>query len=1209
MAASKYNDYGTTWWGRKWLDSLTGIDLANRIPRGKSYAANNKVKDVSIHQNQIIAKVAGHSRSAYKVCIQLPMFTEQEKKDLMDAIIASPMTTCALANRELEPEIFNIAQKLGIKIFPSSWKDLGMRCSCPDYAVPCKHIAAVIYICSVEIDTNPFILFTMKGLDLLDELQKRGINLSEAAEVKLPDVKEFFTSEHDSHGYFKCLQNSVLPMSDELLPPNYAIDNKEFNADELLRELKALSFCNYEESGSSIISFLDENPAGVVKGSLKTIMQNIYKKAAKQATTILQSDAQTIPKAQNKYSLLQKCWITDSQILEEENKEPLLLNGVIGEKDLQSLPIQTEVWYRLWHTSMKLVSCEAILPELFSEKDGKVVHTRWIPAVLSQTVREVAIRVGFVLNNLTLKFLKMPDKECVPNDLQMGINVLSFFISKLVNDVYANNYRNDLDDKSDFIQALIFGLQLSSSNTKQIASLIPAVEKWLSPLSISGDDIKAIIAAEDEWSEEKAMSDDEYKCLPKLSMYFAKAGDNELLQENLIPVEDVLQDRDFPDRFEYIKALARISAFCPFIKKLVSEKATTLQVELDELKDLLITHFPVLKLLGIKVILPKSMAKLLKPEPVLKLHKSTTSKESGESLFKILDLINFSWNMQIGDEDISEELFAEMVTNVGQLVRFRNWFVYMDQDDLVKIQKQRKLADKKIASRDLLQAALTGDFDGVHVVLDQELKDLIQDLMKTQDISIPETVNAELRPYQQRGFSWLVKNCRVGIGSILADDMGLGKTLQVISTMEYLRLQGEFQKKKALVVVPATLLLNWQREISKFAPGLKYGVIYGANEELAQDADVVITTYGKLRSKVDLFKKLKLRLLVIDEAQAIKNRDTEVRKTICSLKAQSSIAMSGTPVENRLMEYWSVLDFSNPGLMGSAESFRKKFAVPIEREHDQKALHSFKTLSAPFIMRRLKTDKNVISDLPDKLVSDEYCSLTAEQASLYEAVIQDMLPALQSSDTQVKRSAAVLKLIMALKQICNAPSCYTKKDSSSVDVSGKGTMLLELLEELLDSGRKSIIFTQFRETGELLQKWISEKFGISVGFLHGQLSQKQRNELTDDFQENRNTKVLILSVKAAGTGLNLTSASAVIHYDLWWNPAVENQATDRAYRIGQKQNVNVYRLITAGTFEEKVNEIINHKRKLADLTVADGESWIGNLSNKELEHLFKLSSE
>ncbi|MGN1392647.1 MAG: SNF2-related protein [Succinivibrionaceae bacterium] len=1208
MASGINNNYGTTWWGKKWLDSLTGIDLANRIPRGKSYAVNNKVKDVLINQNQILAKVSGHRRSPYRVCIELPKFTTQEKNDLMDAIIASPMTTCALANRELDPEIFNIAQKLGIQIFPESWRDLEMFCSCPDYAVPCKHIAAVIYICSIEIDTNPFILFSMKGLDLLGELQNRGINFTDAAEVKLPDIKQLFTSEPNSNGYFKYLQKSILPISNVLISPESVINNTSYSTNELLTELKELSFCKYETSSSRIISFLDDNPAGCMKGSIKTVMQNMYKKMAKQALTIFQTDAQLISESQDKSLILLKSWFTDSLILKEIN-EPVLFNGIINETELQKLPIQTEVLYRLWYIAIKLISNEAIIPELFTEKNEKVINTRWVPATISQTVREVVTRVGFILNNLPMKFFKVPNKNCVPNDLQMGINAISYFITKQVQNVYANNYGYSFDDQSELIKSLLFGHQISGKNTKNIFSLIPAIEKWLSPLSISSGDIKAVIIAEDRWIDEKLIPGKESDCLPEISLYFAKNGENEFSRENLTPIEDILNDRNFKDRFEYIKNLAKISAFCPFIKKLIAEKTTTLQVELNELKDLLVTHFPILELFGIKIILPKSMVKLLKPKPVLKLTKNRSSTESRESLIKIIDLIKFSWVMKIGGEDISEAQFEKMVSNVGKLVRFKNWFVYMDQEELAKIIKQRKLADKKIASKDLLQAALTGNYNGVQVVLDQKLKDAIQELVQTTNISVPKTINAELRPYQQRGFSWLVKNCQVGIGSILADDMGLGKTLQVISTIEYLRLQAEFKEKKALVVVPTTLLLNWQREISKFAPNIKYSVIYGINEDIDQKADVVITTYGKLRSKIELFNKLKLRLLVIDEAQAIKNRDTDIRKTICSLKPQSSIAMSGTPVENKLMEYWSLLDFSNLGLMGTAESFRKKFVLPIEREHDQIVLQSFKSLSAPFIMRRLKSDKNIISDLPDKLVSDEYCSLSAEQATLYKAVIQDMLPNLKNSDTAIKRSAIVLKLITALKQICNAPSCFIKQEASSVDTSGKGALLIELLEKLIDSGKKVIIFTQFRETGELLQKWINEKFSISAGFLHGQLTQKQRNQLTDDFQEKRNAKVLILSVKAAGTGLNLTAASAVIHYDLWWNPAVENQATDRVYRIGQKQNVNVYRLITAGTFEEKVNEIINNKRKLADLTVADGEKWIGNLNNKELEDLFKLSSE
>ena len=357
---------------------------------------------------------------------------------------------------------------------------------------------------------------------------------------------------------------------------------------------------------------------------------------------------------------------------------------------------------------------------------------------------------------------------------------------------------------------------------------------------------------------------------------------------------------------------------------------------------------------------------------------------------------------------------------------------------------------------------------------------------------------------------------------------------------------------------------------------------------------------------------MKIRILIIDEAQNIKNASTTTRKAVCSLKSDGFIAMSGTPVENRLLEYWSIMDFANPGLLGSMSSFNKAYAVPIEREKNLKSLEQFKRLTSPFIMRRMKTDKSIISDLPEKIVTEQYCSLTVEQKVLYESVVNNAVSILEKgdsegSDFQKQRRGIILSMITALKQICNAPHCYDTTAPSEWETSGKAGTLLELVSSLRDAGRKTIIFTQYTSTGELIASWFKDKMNIDADFLHGSISLKERERMVSVFQTDRHRPVLILSLKAAGTGLNITAASAVIHYDLWWNPAVENQATDRAFRIGQKNNVNVYRFICEGTFEEKIDEMIRAKRELADLTVESGEKWITEMSIGEIKDLFKLS--
>jgi SNF2 family DNA or RNA helicase len=398
--------------------------------------------------------------------------------------------------------------------------------------------------------------------------------------------------------------------------------------------------------------------------------------------------------------------------------------------------------------------------------------------------------------------------------------------------------------------------------------------------------------------------------------------------------------------------------------------------------------------------------------------------------------------------------------------------------------------------------------------------------------------------------------------------------------------------------------------MEKFAPSLTSFIYHGSQRDLKKfDADVMLTTYGVVRSDTDLFKKKHWQLLVIDEAQNIKNNSTAQSKAIKSIHSMARIAMSGTPVENRLSEFWSIFDFTNKGYLGTEKMFKEDFGDPIQVSNDEKAITRFRTITAPFMLRRLKSDKSIITDLPDKIEQNQYSTLTASQASLYQKTLQKAMEAIEGmviTDQQslFQRQGLVLQMILALKQICNHPTQFLKNGKKDPELSGKTILLLDMLESIIESNSKVLIFTQFREMGELLQHFITEKFGEQPMFYHGGCSIKQRKEMIDRFQNNRADKIFLLSLKAAGTGLNLTAASQVIHYDLWWNPAVENQATDRAYRIGQTKNVQVHRFISKNTFEEKIDAMIQKKKALADLTVATGENWIGKLSNKELRELF-----
>ena len=432
----------------------------------------------------------------------------------------------------------------------------------------------------------------------------------------------------------------------------------------------------------------------------------------------------------------------------------------------------------------------------------------------------------------------------------------------------------------------------------------------------------------------------------------------------------------------------------------------------------------------------------------------------------------------------------------------------------------------------------------------------------------------------------------------------------MISLLLQFKHEGRLDKKKALIVVPTTLITNWQKEIERFAPELVPHIYHGAKREFkTKDCDLVITSYGMLRSDATKFQKVKWEVLAIDEAQNIKNPGTEQTKAVKKMKAEVKIAISGTPVENRLSEYWSLFDFVNKGYLGSAKYFKKTFAYPIENENNELQLKRFKKITDPFILRRVKTDKSIISDLPEKIEHDCYIKLTKEQTALYQNVVNTMLESLnKTEENSIERKGLVLKMMTALKQICNHPSQFLKKEDDRVDLSGKTEMLMELLRSIYEQDEKVLIFTQYKEMGQILVRILEKAFDTKPLFLHGGVARHKRDAMVTDFQNKKHVKIFILSIKAGGTGLNLTAANHVIHYDLWWNPAVEAQATDRAFRIGQKKNVIVHRLISKGTFEEKINQMLQDKKHLADLTVANGEKWIGDLSNRELQELVNTNN-
>jgi superfamily II DNA or RNA helicase len=580
-------------------------------------------------------------------------------------------------------------------------------------------------------------------------------------------------------------------------------------------------------------------------------------------------------------------------------------------------------------------------------------------------------------------------------------------------------------------------------------------------------------------------------------------------------------------------------------------------------------------------------------------------------------LVDYKWQVALGDEVLSPDELEELARAKAPLVRMRGQWVEVDQ-----LRLRRALA---FVNRPASQQMQVGDLLALGAGLREPEVDLpvvgveatgwVGDLLSGQldrhvaPVPVPDGLGATLRPYQERGLSWLAFLGDLGLGAVLADDMGLGKTVQTLALL--LRDRGA----PTLLVCPMSLVGNWQREAARFAPELTVHVHHGSDRlredeltALVAGTDLVITTYAVATRDAETLGRVDWRRVVLDEAQNIKNSATKQSVAVRGLPARHRIALTGTPVENRLAELWSIVDFVNPGLLGQLSKFREKFAVPIEREQDKQAAERLKKITGPFLLRRLKTDPTIISDLPDKIEMKVLCNLTTEQASLYQAVVDDMMHKIENSEG-IERRGLVLSAMTKLKQVCNHPAHLLKDGTRLPGRSGKLARLEEILEEILASGEKALCFTQFTEFGSMLETHLANRFGAEVRYLHGATPKRKRDAMVEEFQSDGGPPIFLLSLKAGGTGLTLTAANHVIHVDRWWNPAVEDQATDRAFRIGQHKNVQVRKFVCVGTLEERIDEMIERKKALSALTVGTGENWITELSTAELRDVMTLSAD
>jgi len=876
----------------------------------------------------------------------------------------------------------------------------------------------------------------------------------------------------------------------------------------------------------------------------------------------------------------------------------------------------TIFWSRVASLVLETLAAQKLIPII----EGKDAH--WLPVL--DSLRD-AQRLS-QLEKAMPPLCRAEIPEISPR------NLLNSFLNTFC-DSLARTWGKDSAPKSEnepasrWISALFNKNPAIQLSPKQIRLLKPSHRAWMRNLHVAGDATSRIAFRLEAPVSEKGAWNLHY-------LIQAKDDPSLLISANEVWKKSKGALTRLGHRFEQpqeklltgLGYAARL--FPPITKSLKSKAPTELTIDTQNAYSFLREIAPILEGAGFGILVPPWWNRQGARLGVKARLKSNKDKVT-EGKMTLRNLISYQWQLSIGDTELTEAEFKALANLKSPLVQIRGEWVTLNAEEIeaaIEFWKKQQF-EGEMTLLEAMRMGLGGEesANGLKiskVETDGWLKELMESFEKSEkleELAQPAGLDGELRPYQKYGYSWLAFLRCWGMGACLADDMGLGKTIQTIALlMREKELNGKLAAP-ALLIAPTSVVTNWEREIGKFAPNLQTYVHRGASRlkagafrEAIQDKDVVLTSYPLARIDAESIQKIQWLAVILDEAQNIKNPGARQTQEIKKIDAGFRIALTGTPVENRLSELWSIMQFLNPGYLGSQKAFREKFSLPIERYQNKEAVKQLRQLTTPFILRRVKTDPTVITDLPSKVETKVYCSLTEEQATLYEAVVQDAMKSI-AEEEGMQRKGLVLSMLMQLKQICNHPVQYlhqTGKKAGSVSLdnrSGKLARLGELLEEILARGDRALIFTQFTEMGGILTDYLPKFFGAATQFLHGGTPAKKRDEMVRRFQEDDSAPpIFILSLKAGGTGLNLTRANHVFHFDRWWNPAVENQATDRVFRIGQKQNVQVHKFVTTGTLEEMIDDMIESKKALADAVVGSGEKWMTEMGTDELRKAVSL---
>lgn len=1157
--ANKYA-YGTTAWGRYFISTMEAIADSGRLDRGRSYAASGAVLELRINAGQVYAKVAGNFMPFYNVNIVFPLLPKIAINIIEGAFKKDATLYKRVLGGEIPEELLKLSEELGFSIMPQVLSEIKKSCDCPDNKKQCKHLASVYYILAKEIDKDPFLLLKLRGLDqatlagILDVHKEPGIKSANSSFViktckpwHEPEVSVNFIIEKAAlAGY-----HSVIPA---MLPPSKGLAPFDLNNCMLL-------FYHRAAKASLPYDFKKQN-----------VMDELCAKMFSYA----KFDWQFF--GYNKIVIDSELFNKDYYGLGKYKNEGILK---IAELFLSCEETGGSTSYRflraVFNTAVSICRAAAFVPTVLIEKRlikkklEKRILVLWKAATFLKDVNKLVTE---------LEDLALPSDSygLVPDKRSSVELLLSAYITAFVKPI-AIILGNKEEDKHPALRAL-FDTAWIDVSAPALWSLPEALAAWLAVYELIG----GAEALSLRFKPIKSNTLDDKTPVYRLSASIRLDGKAiSFRQAVLMGGESAKWVLSFT---------ALLSHFVPELLKL--SKVPGIKLSEESLCTFVIEAEPTLARFGVKLILPKNLRKLLRLKQAQK-----AKIKNFQTFLDLNTAFSFDWTTAIDEEKLTIEEFFKLLELDLRLVHYRNRWASIDPLEAAKIMELLRNPEA-IDFRKAGEPGLTED-----IALDYSHPVIPASIYSKENMSflVPTSLKAKLRPYQERGFQWLMYYISNSMGCILADDMGLGKTVQTLAVILSLKDSASL-KSGALVCAPASLITNWQREAEKFAPSLSLCIYYGKERKLFK-ADLCLSSYETVQRDIKKISKKEWDLVILDEAHYIKNPRTARARALKSIPSGVRLALTGTPVENNLSELWSIFDFVLPSYLGGLRYFSSEYRRAIELERSKEEIERLKKITSPFILRRLKTDPEIAPDLPEKIIINEYSELSAKQAVLYEAISSEGLAAIGDADPE-ERLGLVLGLITALKQAGNHPRNYDKESPGLCESSGKSRLLLALLSAAFDAGERVLVFSQYVEMLEILAGIIINDLGIEPLMLHGSMPKKARDRAVDAFQLGHGPGVFLVSLKAGGVGLNLTAATRVMHYDLWWNPAVENQATDRAYRIGQTEKVFVHRLITRHTIEERIDAMINCKKELAGLTISAGESWLGKLSDSELKDLIAL---